>query len=263
MSGKELSVALGDISDEKLQDALDVYKRKRKTRNIWLRATSVAAALALILTAFFAPGSDDGIVTAPGVLKVYAYDLTSGSSLENMVSYELEEGMEPLQECKWNSGINVYYGLPLNLSFIEKSMEDENITFDVTVSAGKCYGDIRNNKYKENKDDPVAQLQSADLGDRFVIENGETIFWSDEALLEIKAYQKGTEGICAYVDIVVKADDHIVGYAVIKIKPIRAGKYNGIFFVATLEKTVSFPKVEGKFQLIRQAYVEKKIESMH
>lgn len=248
MSGKELSMALGDISDEKLQDALDVYKQKRKTRNIWLRATSVAAALALILTAFFAPGSDDGIVTAPGVLKVYAHDLSANPENE-IVLYELKEGGGIHPQCGWTYIMNMAYGLPLTFRLEEEEFADCELRFDISVNDGFFYGSI--SKYAI---EGVPWTESAFLGTDFFIENGEVIYWAEEPSPSRPLFKKPI-----YVDVVVKANGNIIGYTVIEILRKRGGEFNQEFFVAQMNKTVLFPKVNGEFQNITEEYIAKKI----
>ena len=79
MLGKDLSEALGGIGDDKILAAMKVYEKKRRRRGIIYRAAAMAAMLAILLTAALWPRrSEDGeLIIAPGVVRVYAYDLSS------------------------------------------------------------------------------------------------------------------------------------------------------------------------------------------
>lgn len=261
MLGKDIAGALGGIPDEKIMDAMNVYKRKQRSRNILFRAAAVAATLAIILTAALWPRRNaDGIVTAPGVLKVYAYDLSSGTAFENMVSYELGESIiKETRDYTWV--MNSLYGLPLTLEVTDDTLADMNISFEVLVDHGSFYGDIHNEKYWNDQEDLVASIDDVAFGQRFTVENGETVFWSTRALHDeaIEAgmhpyeYMEIIDNVIN-VEIVVRADEHIVGYALVKIH------YEDGFFAATLNKSVCFPQVNGEFQEIM---ADKLQEYMH
>lgn len=223
----------------------------------WKKVAAVAAVLALLIGLAFAPSENtnevEKIVIAPGILKVYAYDLSTGTEISNMVRYELSDSVIG-DTCEWTSITNSLYGLPLTLEIDEKAFDLANITFEVSVTHGGFYGDIHNDKYKKDKNDPVAKMKDVNFGKEFTIENGETIFWSDRALI-VEAAEKGIsyyEYVAKIgsidVNIVIKCNSHIVGYALIKIESKREG-----WFTASAEKIVHFPKVDGEYQVVTMA----------
>ena len=62
----------------------------------------------------------------------------------------------------------------------------------------------------------------------------------------------------AFMEIVLREEEHIVGYAVIKISPIEdLGSELG--YVSQLLRSVSFPKVDGQYQDISEEYVAEQI----
>ena len=257
MSGKDLSEAMNDIGNDKVMEAMHVYERKRSYKGLWLRAAAAAAALAIVLTVVFWPGKTEngGIITAPGIMRVYGYDLDSGTEFEDMIRYELTDSVVTETEG-YAVVMNRLYGLPLTLEVPEESVEGKKITLDVSVDHGGFYGDIHSAKYKKDKEDTVASLPDVDFGDHFTVENGETIFWRTRELFE-EAIAAGvsvydfleTIGNVIHVQILIKADDHIVGYSVVAIH------YKDGFFFASVRETISFPEVDGKFQKISEEAV--------
>ena len=53
------------------------------------------------------------------------------------------------------------------------------------------------------------------------------------------------------MDIVIRADEEIVGYCVVLIRNAKGYYHHS----ATVEKTVSFPKVNGEFQNVTEKVV--------
>ena len=112
-----------------------------------------------------------------------------------------------------------------------------------------------------DKNDTVASLPDVDLGNLFTVENGETIFWRTRELVE-EAEKVGmhpydyleTIGNVIYVEVIIHADGHIVGYTVVAIH------YKEGFIDASVKETVSFPKVNGEFQHISEENVKQMIE---
>ena len=242
MLGEELSRALSDISDDKIEAAAGIVPKSRN--HIWLRVAAVAAVVALVMTWMLWPGKpdtpeDDGVVKAPGMLKVYAFDLTSGEDLDDCERHVLEEGKETEYIGIWASGVSMMpVGLPILLELEEESYSAYKITFDVTSE----HGDFTR-KYIN-----AATYEDAWLGKQFVIENGETIYWKNR--------EKGKTGKIiddkGYVDIIIRADGHIIGYTVIKI--VRTHPAHSAF-AAVLVKNVMFPMDNGEFQQIGEDYV--------
>lgn len=238
MLGKELSEALGGICPEMVEEALSCgYKKGRK--KTWLRVAALAAAIAIVLTLSLWP-SKDGLVTAPGVLKVYAYDYNSGTNINEMLRYELTEDVN-FTTMLWYFN-NWMYGLPLTLNVEDPEYEGMEIKLDVHVMHGGFYGDRLSEKYEGKK------LSEIYFGNNFTMDNGETIFWHYEdiaaAMPEEMRLDEVVEQVCPIpVTVIIRADENIVGYAVMEIH------YGGsLQFTATVKEIVKFPKVEGVFQ---------------
>lgn len=243
-----------------LNMAADRGKQPGKLRRAAIRVAAVAAAVAIFVTAMLWPRkTEDGIVTAPGVLKVYAYDITTGTDIHNMVSYELTESVVADTRA-WTPIMNSLYGLPLTLKVEDPNYSNMDVAFDVSVSHGGFYGDIHSSKYKK-EDEVVASLDEVDFGSEFTVDNGETIFWNcpdlfDEAAdKNINFYDLIEEIGSIQVRITVRADSNIVGYGVLEIKSEEVG-----WFTASVVETVKFPQVNGAFQNVTADYVWQKID---
>lgn len=68
----------------------------------------------------------------------------------------------------------------------------------------------------------------------------------------------------AYIDIIIREDTTIVGYAVVKIEldHLDATTEYPCTYYATLVKSVSFPKVNGSYQNITYEYVRMEMEQL-
>ena len=261
MSEHSLINALSDIADDKIADALGVYERKRHQRSIFFRIAAVAATIAILLTVSLWPqkAEDDRTITSPGFLKVYAYDLSSGTPIEQQEGVDLADRLIESPSAWW-LGMGSYYGLPIKIKIADDKFADKKITFDITTAYGNFYGDIKSDKYKKNPEDTVAKLSDAELGSCFTIENGETIFWEDrkidkEAISQGLLPEQFLEklGNIIYVDIIVKADNNIAGYAVVAIN------YHGGVYTAAVREIVSYPNDNGDLQEVTEAYVRQEI----
>ncbi len=264
MNSKKFSQALEKISDELLLDALNVYKRKENRKSRWIRAAAVAATVAILLTALLWPGktADGEPITAPGILKVYAYDTTTGSRVEDMVRSELREGVVS-HPYPYTMGMNVFYGLPLTLYIADDQLSGKTITFDVSVDIGEYIADNWNDKYKKDPNDITAKWDDIQLGKAFSVDNGETIYWSNEEILN-KAISWPHLSVQAIIDsydkiktqIIIKADGNIVGYAVVMIR------YDDGWYTATVPETVFYPLIDGEFQTITEKYVRQQMKTV-
>jgi len=105
---------------------MGAYRRKR--RSVLLRVASIAAMLALVVGFLFWPRRVDGYVVAPGVMSVYAYDLTSGTTVDTMIKQELKDGITLPYEYGWSWGTNCVYGLPMTLEVQKPELAGKEIT---------------------------------------------------------------------------------------------------------------------------------------
>lgn len=122
---------------------------------------------------------------------------------------------------------------------------------------------IRNNAIKvKHTDNTVFEctvdkgylvISNDDSGKNVIIESDETIYWTpyDDKL--------ATWTDLAYVQIVLKDEDNIIGYAIIEIK--QNPEY-GLNYDAEILKSVVFPKVNGQYQSITEEDVNTAMASI-
>ena len=242
MLGKDLSRALGDLPLEMVEEASACGNRK-SGRKMWMRVAALAATIAIVLTVSFWP-SKDGLVTAPGVLKVYAYDYDSGTNINEMLRYELTEEVN-FTTKRWYQN-NWMYGLPLTLNVVDPEYDGMEIKMDVRMTHGGFYGDRLSPKYEGKK------LSELYFGNEFTVDNGESVFWTYKdvaaAAPEGMRIDEIFERVCPIsVTIIIRADEYIVGYAVIEIRHVEDFE-----FTATVMEIVKFPKVDGVFQTVTE-----------
>ena len=128
-------------------------------------------------------------------------------------------------------------------NWLRMKYSDENAVFSFTVDNGCvwAYSSLPN-------DDWVKNLR---------ILSGEFIYWNayevedDQILYDVKVNN-------AFIEIVLKSDDYIIGYAVIEIHK----SPNGGTFVATVLKSVLFPQIDGEYQDVSEEYVKDAIEEI-
>ena len=243
MNSEKFSQALEKVSDELLVDALNVYKRKENRRNLWIRVTAVAATVAILLTALLWPGktADGEPITAPGILKVYAYDITNGNDLEEMKRYEITNDTSVSVNDKhlpiWSPYLGIVTMIPYTLQVDNQYYPDMEITFDVSVNCGRFF----------------LNRGTMNLGSKFTVDNGTVIHWDGGAIWEVKEAVAADGDI--FADIIIRADGSIVGYGVIEMK------YEEDETLCHPEKcfAVCFPMINGKFQNISEEYVHQQL----
>lgn len=111
--------------------------------------------------------------------------------------------------------------------------ENENTVFNCRVERG-AFGVKGAQKYEKE----------------ITVNAGECLYWNPIALYS------GVKEI--YVDILMEENGNFVGYVIIKIERIDdTGDYR-----AEVVKSTVFPKIEGEYQPITEAQVEKKIKEI-
>ena len=235
MLGKDLSRALGDLPLEMVEEASACGNRK-SGRKMWMRVAALAATIAIVLTVSFWP-SKDGLVTAPGVLKVYAYDETEGT--ENLVANMFVDAMkyEPVIHSVF---LNYSVGIAVTFDIPDGYWGDAEITYEVHANVGEFW------KYDEE-----CRLQN--IGDSYVTKNDEKRYWQ---ILSPNAEETIKENNGIYIDVIIRADDVPVGYAVIEI-----GGESHYFFTVRAE-TVCFPLVDGNYQTVSEEYIQRGIAKL-
>lgn len=268
MKRETFDQAFEQISDGLLEDALNVYNKKRSRRQLWMRVAAVAATVAIVLTATLWQGKtpDGEIVSAPGILKVYAFDLVEagGRDISKLEGVEMKEGIEFPSNIGWGWSMNLYPGLPIKFSVPDEYYGDATISYNITVDNGEFFR-------KYTMETGFFWWGDAYLGQDFGLENHQTIFWhpmetSSESIITTKDPLAAPpqpeytyfEGEKAFAKVTVYADDHIVGAALIEIY---ASKEDKSWYQAKLLGTVCFPQIEGKYQCVTQTHVSEYMEN--
>lgn len=261
---EKMNAAMEQVTDDYLLEAEEYEKKSRPT---WVRFAAAAAVLALVIGAIaFWPAGEQDYVTGPGLLAIRAYALNE-NEISEINSTVLEEGVELPWEYTWSPVINVVStGLPIKLEFSELEFEGAKISFDVEVSGGSVFGEA------VRLQDPVTGKyywsENPYLGDTFTVENHTTLYWqfySTKYNIWKNEYTHGKPFVHgkSYLDIIIRADDYIVGYAVLEIYELSEDEAPTFRYKARVLTITSFPKVEGEYQSVSRRYVEKKFEEIH
>lgn len=194
---------------------------------------------------------DVPLVIGPAVAKAYAHDLvyTVPYVLEHRVEMQICEAVP--RDCAWMQ-TNVHRALPIALSVPEEAYPGAEITFEVILSDG-IFARTLKGEYGGQPYGP------AYLGDHFVLENDQGIFWYP-IWYDMENWDKETserpnsirfEGDKAYVDVIVRADAHIVGCMAIliytEVLPTVSG-YTGTYYFPMLLGAASCPLQNGEYQ---------------
>ncbi len=279
MNGKDLSRQLSDLPEELIAEAMAPAKDiKRKHFAVrLLRVAAIAAALAILITAVAFWPTEENYITGPGVLVVRAY----GAEYEDDVPVEgvvLEEGVEFTSTVIYNPTISYRQHFPFTFSVEDSLYSNMEITLEVNADAGIFY---KNEPY-----DPdtlgltrVEKYLARYYGQHFFVNADKAIYWKpsgfDYAYMQ-EAYKPGEssfedvyipmnfEKSPAFIDVVIRADDNIVGYCVIAICEINIDDgHPDQEFSFTLLTMVGFPQIEGRWQNVTEEYVWKQIYNIH
>lgn len=283
MNGKDLSRQLSDLPEEMIAEAMAPaknIKRKQFTTRL-LRTAAIAAAVAILITAVLWQKNEGSgsqlevptvstmpttqppteppqkeIVATVGVLKLYACESKDLDSL-CLEEYQLIEGMEPSYKTMWSPVLNLASsGITLTLVVNEESLLMHKITYDLSVNYGELSDSIYNIK------DEMGYDGNQVWGKVHTGVNGETVRWKGDELyfgrpqgMSFEEYIAEIERV--HLDIIIKADGNIVGYAVVEMICSDA---KVCIFNAALVGSGYFPKQDGAFQNVTEEYVRELIE---
>jgi len=252
MNAEALSRSLSFLPDSMIGEAIRSRKKKPVHFTPWLRAAAcIAVVLGLLFGISFPWLSGEKHITAPSILVVNAYAFENGQPK----GYEMEEGFrfryDKLTVPYYNM-LNCVPGLPISFFFPE-----EDMVLDITLSNGVFYDWNRNlnpdGSYQANRE------SNGYFERRFTIKNNRTIYWRPFNRNNETREVFPLKGNRAYVDIIMKQEEHIVGYAVICIDLVRESPPG---HEAYLVEAVRFPKILGRYQEITEDYVQQQIEKV-
>lgn len=254
--------ALGDISDDLLQSAMQSRKKKNRRRSIDLAAVVAAAALVLVLLGLtFLQPKEESLITAPGVIQVMAHGMDDSGNLTGQTE-KLDEG-EIFQPEK--SGSNQVF--PLSFMVDESQYPGMELRMEVYASAG-----IFRNQEADRLQYPdlpeTERLLRCYYGQIYEIDVGENVYWQTDGfdyLYMVEQVKKGNydfstayrrhdfENGPAYIHVLLLADGHIVGFCRIKITladdSAHKSQQKFCFQVVTC---ISYPQVDGRWQDVSQ-----------
>ena len=280
MYDNTIQQALGDISDTYLESAMDVYERKRKARKRWDRVVACAAVLALLLGAMFFWPVEENYVTGPGMITVRAHAVDEDVN-ETMKSVVLEEGVEFTPNAHYDSALSIVRHFPFTFTVDKSLYPDMAITIEVMTDAGILYTNRKSDDAPQISPDmpAVMQLFLTYSGQHFTTDIDAKVCWEpngfdyDHMAKEIEkgnfdfssAYKPlNYEKVPAFIDVIIRADDYIVGYCVIEIREINGDVgYDADEFSFKVLTIVNFPKVDGKHQNVPLNYVQTQIRKIH
>ena len=282
MNKQEFNEAFSGLhaSDALIRETLALNKpQKTNHRKILQRVAACAAVLALLLTALLWP-SEENYITGPGVLVVRAYadDESSELPIEGVV---LEEGVEFTPNAHYDSALSIVRHFPFTFTVDKSLYPDMAITIEVMTDAGILYTNRKSDDAPQISPDmpAVMQLFLTYSGQHFTTDIHAKVCWEpngfdyDHMAKEIEkgnfdfssAYKPlNYEKVPAFIDVIIRADDYIVGYCVIEIREINGDVgYDADEFSFKVLTIVNFPKVDGKHQNVPLNYVQTQIRKIH
>lgn len=244
----------------------------RRTRNRILQFAAAAAILALLLTLPGLFSQEEKYVTAPGMLAIRAYAVSSTEG-PDMNGTVMEEGIDFPLEFAWSNGINRAFGMPIYVSVNDDALAGKEITWEITLADG-CFYKGSDGPYDSGSafipecgdaTEDQTWLERAYLGTHFTVPNQTMLLWTDITY--------DSENVSVYIgestfaQAVVRADGHIIGYAVIEIlglpSPLDGYEQYGICcFAPKLVAANYYPMVNGEFQEITEEYILEQITSV-
>ena len=160
----------------------------------------------------------------------------------------MNEGMELVYPSKWSAFMSSAPGLVMELKVDETLFPGKSVTFEVRADwPMECFYDYLTGGVEMTKEE-------AYLGDRFSVENGTRLLWrsTNDAFLDIDDED-------FFVNIVIKADEQPVGFAVVMLDRTKTGMHS---FDVRLLGNELYPPVDGQLQNITETYIEKQIKRL-
>jgi hypothetical protein len=255
-------------------------KRKSKAdfRLIAKQVAVCAAMLALLMgTVYFWPASEENYITAPGLITVRAHEVddTGNATIESVV---LEQGVKFTPEYIFNPGANYQPSFPISFDVQHELYQGMQISFEVNTNAGIFEKHLPGDLSHVDKS-LTEQYLYYYFGQHFTVDADTTIYWKplafDYEYMRVQ-FEKGNNDLSqtyrelpypegpVYVDIIIRAANHIVGYCVIEITVDSAvtGVYANVFSFEIVSM-ISFPQVNGQWQNVTDQYVYNQIQKTH
>lgn len=258
MNKQKLQGAFSKIhaSDDLSRKVLSVEKDQKKVGFAWRPAvrvaTSVAVVAALLLTVVFwrthEDGGEPGIVAVPGIIQAFACEMTDTENETVLVNYDFNIAANAMINNVQYPTIISEHGLGMKIMVNEQTLQDSKITFDLSCQHGSFY------TWEKMGVSPHTQMVVTH-GQAVTLENDNYFYWRAEKTMLWTEFLDQQGGI--YINVIVRADGHIVGYAIFEI--IAQDELMQFYGIA-MRESVYYPKVDGKFQEITEEYVQSQMD---
>lgn len=259
MNKQELQGAFSKIhaSDDLSRKVLSVEKDQKKVGFAWRPAvrvaTSVAVVAALLLTVVLwrshEDGGEPGIVAMPGIIQAFACEMTDPENETVLVNYDFNIAANAMINNVQYPTIISEHGLGMKIMVDEQTLQDSKITFDLSCQHGSFY------TWEKMEVSPHAKTVVTH-GQAVSLENEQYVYWRAEKTMLWTKFLDEQGGI--YINVIVRADEHIVGYAIFEIV---AQDELMQFYGIAMRESVYYPKVDGQFQEITEEYVQSQMDT--
>jgi hypothetical protein len=119
---------------------------------------------------------------------------------------------------------------------------DENVVFNCTVDNGRFY-------YKKPSPPPGPNIPSIEAKN-ISAQSGHVVNWMEHEI-------EGPSATHAFIEIVLKLEENIIGYVVIE-----AYRVTGLNYSANILHSALIPKVDGEYQAVTEEQVKAAIEKI-
>lgn len=147
-------------------------------------------------------------------------------------------------------------GVRMTLQILNQDMQEHEITFDISTNYGELYAEGAS----ANIDPNLTTILSH--GKTVTINNGDWFRWEGQELVEMCVDRTMVEVLeqtgQIYTEVIIRADGNIVGYAVFEILCLNPDMAT---FGIAMRESVYYPKVDGQFQEVSEAYVQEQIKA--
>lgn len=242
MNKQELQGAFSKIhaSDELIKEVLSVEKEQKKAGFTWRRGLRLAATAAMLVAiligalAFWSGETDPdepGIVAVPGVMKVYACEIDSATE-EDLEKFAITDKRDGFFVTIHLPAVSATFRMPISFVISENYWGERDIRFQ-TVS------------------------EYAGFFENLTIANGDCVIIDSRKIAESVYAVRDQVGVNGefYVDILIYADEEIVGYGVLSFCFINGDCYAYEFY------TECYPMTDGKMQEITMDNVQERIRT--
>lgn len=230
----DLEKLLYDPALDELEKKRRWREQKRKLMPILRAAGAVLLVAAVVLTAVLWPDTP-----APEPYMPVASDPTSpsvGSAEPGIYSIDVPDMVDWKVFDLPTSGIDLSQDVYFTFSLEEEDLQEEEITFQISMNSGSFMdgGFLGGTPERE-------------------IGNNESIIWWGQSYDDFDEACEADGGV--YLDVIVRAGEQVVGYAVAQI--IHAE--TGLGYTVKILRSVYYPKVGGRFQPVTEEAVLQQI----